>query len=110
VSNLLDNAIKCTPTGGTIDVSAAADGEWVVLHVRDSGRGIAAEQMPHIFGLFLQERSDSGRGLGIGLSVVKRLTEAHGGRFEARSEGAGLGSTFTVRLPAHAATAQSIAV
>lgn len=110
VSNLLDNAIKCTPTGGTIDVSAAADGEWVVLHVRDSGRGIAAEQMPHIFGLFLPERSDSGRGLGIGLSVVKRLTEAHGGRFEARSEGAGLGSTFTVRLPAHAATAQSIAV
>jgi len=110
VSNLLDNAVKCTPTGGTIDVGTAADGEWVVLHVRDSGRAIVPEQLPHIFGLFFQERSGSGRGLGIGLSVVKRLTEAHGGRFEVRSEGVGLGSTFTLRLPAHAAPAQPIAV
>jgi signal transduction histidine kinase len=111
VSNLLDNAVKSTPTGGTIDVSTAADGEWIVVQVRDSGRGIASEQQPHIFGLFFQERSGSGRGLGIGLSVVKRLTEAHGGRFEVRSEGGvGLGSTFAVRLPAHPAAAQSIAV
>jgi signal transduction histidine kinase len=101
-SNLLDNAVKYTPTGGTIDVSVKADGAWIVLCVRDSGRGIAPEHLPHVFESFFQERSGSGGSLGIGLSVVKRLTEAHGGHFEARSDGAGLGSAFTVRFPASA--------
>jgi signal transduction histidine kinase len=103
VSNLLDNAVKYTPTGGTIDVTVSNDGERVVLHVRDSGRGIAPEHLPHIFKAFAGARSGDGAGLGIGLSVVKRLTEAHGGTFEARSAGVGLGSTFTVRFPGYAA-------
>ena len=109
-SNLIDNAIKYTPIGGAIEVSVTADGSWVVIDVRDSGRGIDRMHLPHIFGLFFQEQSGAAGSLGIGLSVVKRLTEAHGGRFDARSEGVGLGSTFTVRLPADAVPTQPIAV
>jgi signal transduction histidine kinase len=103
VSNLLDNAVKYTPTGGTIEVTVSSDGARVALHVRDSGRGIAPEHLPHIFKVFAQSRSGGGAGLGIGLSVVKRLTEAHGGTFDASSAGVGRGSTFTVRFPVYAA-------
>ena len=110
VSNLLDNALKYTPTGGTIEVTVSNDGPRVALHVRDSGRGIAPEHLPHIFKVFVQARPGGGAGLGIGLSVVKRLTEAHGGTFDASSAGVGRGSTFTVRFPASAAEPGEVSV
>jgi CheY-like chemotaxis protein len=101
VLNLLGNALKYTPAGGTVRVAAAAEGESAVLRVADTGIGIAAELLPRIFDLFTQgdrglERSQSG--LGIGLTLVKRLVEQHGGSVEARSAGAGHGAEFTVRL------------
>ena len=102
ISNLLTNAAKYTPPGGSIAVAAAlADGE-VVLHVRDTGIGIAPEMLPHIFDLFVQEQQAIDRaqgGLGIGLTIVRNLVERHGGFIEARSDGPGRGSEFTVRLP-----------
>lgn len=98
-SNLLDNAIKYTPAAGTIEVAVCAHQRWIEIRVRDSGCGIAPEHLTHIFELFVHEPSSGAGGLGIGLSVVKRLTEAHGGTVHARSHGLGLGSTFTVRLP-----------
>jgi two-component system CheB/CheR fusion protein len=101
VSNLLDNAVKYTPAGGKIDVQLSTDGSWIEIQVRDSGRGISPDNVASIFDLFVQEKvADEAGGLGIGLSVVRRLTEAHGGTVDARSAGVGLGSTFTVRLPA----------
>ncbi len=102
-SNLIDNALKYTPAGGNIDIAIAADGEDVVLTVRDSGVGIAPDLLPHVFDVFVQgaislDRSQGG--LGIGLSLVRRLVELHGGRVSAESEGASHGSTFMIRLPA----------
>ena len=70
----------------------------MIVRVRDTGRGIAADVLPHIFDLFAQATPDE-RGLGIGLAVVRGLVEGHGGRVEARSNGPGQGSEFTVRLP-----------
>jgi signal transduction histidine kinase len=101
-SNLLDNALKYTPAGGSIDIGLALEGEDVVLTVRDSGVGIPAELLPHVFDVFVQgaisiDRSQGG--LGIGLSLVRRLVELHGGSVSAESEGNGNGSTFTIRLP-----------
>eukprot|EP01114_Cavostelium_apophysatum_P014824 TRINITY_DN3935_c0_g2_i1.p2 TRINITY_DN3935_c0_g2~~TRINITY_DN3935_c0_g2_i1.p2 ORF type:complete len:483 (+),score=147.88 TRINITY_DN3935_c0_g2_i1:843-2291(+) len=101
-SNLLDNAIKYTPAGGSIDIGLAQSGEDVVLTVRDSGVGIPAELLPHVFDVFVQgaisiDRSQGG--LGIGLSLVRRLVELHGGSVSAHSEGSGNGSTFMIRLP-----------
>jgi signal transduction histidine kinase/CheY-like chemotaxis protein len=101
VLNLVGNALKYTPAGGTVRVAAAAEDESAVLRVADTGIGIAAELLPRIFDLFTQgdrglERSQGG--LGIGLTLVKRLVEQHGGRVEARSAGAGHGAEFTVRL------------
>jgi diguanylate cyclase (GGDEF)-like protein len=102
-SNLLDNASKYTPAGGRIDVSVdEGDADWVTVTVRDDGGGIAAEILPHIFDLFVQEPRffDSGPdGLGIGLAVVRELVQAHAGSVEARSPGVGGGSEFVVRLP-----------
>jgi PAS domain S-box-containing protein len=102
VGNLLSNASKFTDRGGHVWLAAERDGEEVVIRVRDAGIGIAAEQMPRIFEMFMQvdtslERSRDG--LGIGLTLVKRLVEMHGGTVEARSEGLGRGSEFRVRLP-----------
>lgn len=102
VANLLNNAIKYTPVGGRIDVVATVEGSEVALHVRDTGIGIAADVLPRIFELFTQEREMShsaGGGLGIGLALVKRLVDAHGGIVEVRSDGRNRGSEFTVRLP-----------
>jgi signal transduction histidine kinase/DNA-binding response OmpR family regulator len=104
VVNLLSNAAKYTPPGGTITLTAAAEEESVVLRVRDTGVGISSELVPQVFDLFTQaERtlSRSEGGLGIGLTMVKRLVEMHGGSVEARSDGPGRGSEFIVRLPAH---------
>ena len=101
-ANLLDNAVKFTPAGRGIRVSVRADGDSAVLRVRDEGMGLQAEEGERIFELFMQGRHAEG-GMGIGLALVKRLVELHGGTVAAESEGAGRGATFTVRLPAVAA-------
>jgi signal transduction histidine kinase len=102
LSNLLNNAAKYTEAGGRISLSAEQEGDRVVISVRDSGIGIPAETLPHVFRMFVQARQSVARsqgGLGIGLSVVRRLVEMHGGSVEARSEGTGKGSEFIIRLP-----------
>ena len=106
VANLLTNAAKYTPDGGRIEVAAGRDGAAAVVRVADTGVGIPADMLPKVFDLFTQvgkhlERSQGG--LGIGLALVKRLVEMHGGTVTADSPGAGRGSTFTVRLPLAAA-------
>lgn len=102
VTNLLDNAVTYTPHGGGIDVEVRRDGGDAVLRVADSGAGIAAEMLSQIFDLFAQATTSGTRsagGLGIGLTLVRRLVEMHGGRITALSEGIGRGSEFVVRLP-----------
>ena len=100
--NLLNNAAKFTPNGGRIALAAEVEGIEVVVHVRDNGMGIAPEMMPRIFDLFAQGDKSLARtsgGLGIGLTLVRRLVELHGGGVAAYSEGTGQGSEFVVRLP-----------
>jgi signal transduction histidine kinase len=101
-TNLIDNALKYTPSGGSIEIAVDNVGEEVVLRVRDSGVGIAPDLLPHVFDVFVQgsisiDRSQGG--LGIGLSLVRRLVELHGGSVSATSTGSGAGSTFEIRLP-----------
>ena len=101
-SNLLINAAKYTEPGGHIRVRAAQEGGEIVLTVSDNGMGISAEMLPHVFTLFAQDRAareHAQGGLGVGLSLVRGLVSLHGGCVEARSEGAGHGSEFIVRLP-----------
>ena len=100
--NLLNNAAKYSERGGQIRLTAEQQGSDAVVSVRDTGIGIAADQLPHVFEMFTQidrglEKARGG--LGIGLSLVKRLAEMHGGSIEARSDGPGKGSDFVVRLP-----------
>lgn len=99
LSNLLSNAVKFTSEGGKIDVAVEHTAAHVVMRIRDNGRGIAADHLPHVFDLF-HKGDGEGAGLGIGLAVVKGLTEMHGGSVEARSDGVGRGSEFVVTLPA----------
>ena len=101
VSNLLSNASRYTREEGAIEVHAAIDKGDVVVRVADNGRGISASVLPRIFEMFVQERiaSDGSGGLGLGLGLVKRLVELHGGTVRATSSGVGAGSTFEVRLP-----------
>jgi PAS domain S-box-containing protein len=102
ISNLLTNAAKYTPPGGRIVVTAKQDAADVVIRVSDSGIGIAADVLPHIFDLFVQERQAIDRsqgGLGLGLAIVRNLIERHGGSISARSDGPGKGSEFEIRLP-----------
>jgi signal transduction histidine kinase len=102
VANLLGNAVKYTPSGGRIVVSVGTDGADAVLAVEDDGVGIAPEVLPQIFDLFSQAERTLDRaqgGLGIGLTLVHRLVELHGGEVSAESEGVGKGARFTVRLP-----------
>lgn len=102
ITNLIHNAAKFTPLGGRIDIVADLDDDEVVFRVRDSGIGISPDLLPHIFDLFTQSERPLDRshgGLGIGLTVVRRLVEMHGGRVEARSAGHAMGSEFEVRLP-----------
>jgi CheY-like chemotaxis protein/two-component sensor histidine kinase len=104
--NLLNNAAKFTPARGSIRLEAARQGSDVVISIRDTGIGIPGPMLPHVFELFTQvERSPgrSGSGLGVGLALVKRLVELHGGRVDVRSDGTGRGSEFAVRLPLLAA-------
>lgn len=98
--NLLDNALKYTPAGGTIWVKCVVEGDDVVVRVQDTGQGIEPALLPRIFELFTRECPHDGTGgLGVGLGLVKELVQAHGGTVEVRSEGHGRGSEFTVRLP-----------
>jgi signal transduction histidine kinase/ActR/RegA family two-component response regulator len=103
VANLLTNAAKYTPAGGSIDVTAERVAEEIVLRVCDTGKGIDAVMLPRVFDMFVQERQSldrAGGGLGLGLTIVKSLVEAHGGTVTARSEGVNRGSEFEIRLPA----------
>ena len=104
--NLFTNAAKYTPEGGKIELRASMDHTEALVHVLDNGVGIPTDMQPHIFDLFTQVAANVGHasgGLGIGLSVVKNLVELHGGSVQVRSEGAGKGAEFAVRLPlAHA--------
>jgi len=107
LTNLVGNAIKYTGPGGHISLSACREGEEVVVRIQDTGIGMAAEVLPRVFDPFVQaprQVGDAKGGLGIGLTLVRRLVELHGGTVEARSEGIGWGSEFIVRLPARATT------
>jgi signal transduction histidine kinase/DNA-binding response OmpR family regulator len=105
VANLLDNALRYTARGGRVIVSVQRDGTDAILRVSDTGRGIPSALLPQIFDLFVRgggaghARAD---GLGLGLTLVRRLVELHGGSVEARSAGEGLGSELVVRLPVSA--------
>ena len=103
IANLLNNAAKYTENGGKITLRARAEGNEAVISVQDTGIGIPPEMLSRIFEMFVQvdaSQARSRQGLGIGLTLVKRLVEMHGGTVEARSAGLGKGSDFVVRLPA----------
>ena len=102
VANLLSNAVKFTPEGGEVQVSLTRSDGWLEIVVRDNGAGIAPELLPHVFERFRQGRIAANAptgGLGLGLAIVRRLVELHGGQVRAASAGEGQGSTFTVTLP-----------
>ncbi|MFL6677155.1 MAG: MHYT domain-containing protein [Burkholderiaceae bacterium] len=100
--NLLTNATKFTPAGGAISVSLRGEHGQVVVRVQDTGIGISADFLPHVFERFRQADASTTRthsGLGLGLAICRQLVELHGGTIEAASEGLGQGATLTVRLP-----------
>jgi signal transduction histidine kinase len=100
IANVLDNAAKYTNPGGQIALTALQRDAQLEISVQDNGIGIASDALPRVFGLFAQpDRAADGSGLGIGLALVRRLVEMHGGRVEAHSEGRGRGSRFVIRLP-----------
>jgi len=102
VWNLVNNAIKFTPRGGSVEISVARAGSSIALEVRDTGQGIRAEFLPRIFDRFSQQDASTTRGqsgLGLGLSITRHLVELHGGTITASSAGEGLGATFHVEIP-----------
>jgi CheY-like chemotaxis protein/anti-sigma regulatory factor (Ser/Thr protein kinase) len=102
LSNLLGNAVKYSDRGGRIWLTVRREGNGAVIRVKDTGVGIPPHMLPRVFDMFWRvDRSleKSQGGLGVGLTIVKRLVEMHGGSVEARSEGQGMGSEFIVRLP-----------
>jgi len=102
VSNLLNNAAKYTPEGGVIEVNVTQQDDMVLITVRDNGLGIPPDMLPRVFDLFTQVDRTLARaqgGLGIGLALVKRLLEMHGGSISVESAGQGKGSSFTISLP-----------
>jgi CheY-like chemotaxis protein len=102
IGNLVDNAAKYTPPGGEIYLSADREGEQAVICVRDNGKGIEPELLPHVFELFVQGSRSADRaegGLGLGLTLVRSIVELHSGRVEGCSEGPGRGSEFRIWLP-----------
>jgi len=104
--NLLTNAVKYTPQNGQVGLNVEAQNTMIEFEVKDTGEGISPEFLPHVFDRFRQEDSSTIRrhgGLGLGLSIVKHLTELHGGGVSATSPGKNLGSTFTVQFPITAA-------
>ncbi|MEJ7808668.1 MAG: ATP-binding protein [Telluria sp.] len=113
IANLLDNALKYTPPGGSIDVRVRVEGGEAVLAVADSGIGIAPDLMPYVFDLFVQGTRMLDRaqgGLGVGLALVRQLALMHGGRVSVSSQGSTQGSCFELRLPRVAAPEQEYAV
>ncbi len=111
VSNLVDNAVKYTPDAGHIDVAVTADGHEAVIVVQDDGTGIPSERLASIFEPFVQlseSRNTSRGGMGLGLSLVRRLAELHGGTVDVTSGGPGRGSRFTVHLPLQQPMASSL--
>ncbi|MBY0484364.1 PAS domain S-box protein [Nitrosomonas sp.] len=101
-TNLLNNAIKYTDAGGCIDLSASVECSSIFVHVRDNGMGIEPQLLPHIFDLFIQETIGLDRsegGLGLGLTLAKKLVELHGGQITAHSQGVNQGSQFLIQLP-----------
>jgi signal transduction histidine kinase/DNA-binding NarL/FixJ family response regulator len=110
ISNIVGNAVKYTPPGGNIAISLAIEGDEAVFRVQDDGFGITSELLPKVFDLFVQGERTLDRaqgGLGIGLTLVRRLVALHGGTVSATSDGAGHGCVFTVRLPKIAAVVRS---
>ena len=109
VCNLVQNSARYTPSNGHILVRVSANDSYAVVQVRDDGRGIDAELLPHIFDLFVQgDRAGATEsGLGVGLSLVRRLVHDHDGTVTAESNGVGQGSVFTVTLPM--ATSEQVA-
>ncbi|HYW14426.1 MAG TPA: ATP-binding protein [Longimicrobium sp.] len=99
ISNLVGNAVKFTPEGGSVTLGAAWDGRELHVSVADTGAGISTEQLPHVFGRFWQADDADQRGLGLGLAIARGIVEAHGGRIWVQSE-PGEGSTFHFTLPA----------
>jgi CheY-like chemotaxis protein len=102
VRNLLSNAVKFTPAGGRVEVTLRQTGSEAEIEVQDTGPGIKPELLPHLFEPFRQADSSLVRqhgGLGLGLAIVRRLVELHGGTVQAHSAGDGLGASFSVRLP-----------
>ena len=113
LNNLVDNALKYTPGSGRVTVTTERAGETAVLRVRDTGQGIRTDLLAHVFDLFVQEPQSLDRsrgGLGLGLALVKRLGELHGGSVAVWSAGPGQGTEFTVKLPAVAAPAAQTSV
>ncbi|HSN30137.1 MAG TPA: response regulator [Kofleriaceae bacterium] len=103
ICNLLSNAIKYTPNGGRITVHYGTEGDHAFVRVSDTGKGIPAELVPRVFDMFVQERvtPDGAGGLGLGLGLVKRLIELHGGTVKASSDGVGKGAMFEVKIPTY---------
>ncbi|HEV7500273.1 MAG TPA: GAF domain-containing sensor histidine kinase, partial [Vicinamibacteria bacterium] len=113
VWNLLSNAIKFTPKGGRVQIRVESVNSQIELTVADTGRGIRAEMLPHVFERFRQGEGTAGRthgGLGLGLAIVRHVVELHGGTVEAQSAGENEGATFIVRLPRRAVDSQVAAV
>lgn len=121
VWNLLSNAIKFTPDGGNVEIRLEQIDTYAQIQVRDTGKGISPDFLPYVFDYFRQEDGKITRqfgGLGLGLAIVRHLTELHGGTVQADSPGEGKGATFRVRLPLmafaaasepkHSQTAQSV--
>ncbi|GAB1539425.1 hypothetical protein NUACC21_20910 [Scytonema sp. NUACC21] len=105
VWNLFSNAVKFTPNGGRVEVQLEQVGTYAQIQVKDTGIGISPEFLPHVFEYFRQEDGTTTRrfgGLGLGLAIVRHLTELHGGTVQAVSPGQNLGATFTIRLPLNA--------
>jgi signal transduction histidine kinase len=103
VDNLISNAIKYSPLGGNIELSMGADAGDTVISVKDEGAGFSQADISRLFGRFqrLSAKPTGGESsTGLGLSIVKRIVELHGGRVSAESPGTGRGATFTIRLPA----------
>jgi PAS domain S-box-containing protein len=106
VWNLVNNAVKFTPKGGQVSVRLSQDGDGAKIVVEDTGQGVEAAFLPHIFEMFRQADGGTKRshgGMGIGLSLVSQIVELHGGEVQAFSEGQGRGARFTVKLPLHTA-------
>jgi signal transduction histidine kinase/ActR/RegA family two-component response regulator len=109
--NLLGNALKFTPAGGSVEIAVSTAGGWAEIRVKDTGIGVEPAFLPHVFERFRQADSTATRshdGLGLGLSIAKQLVEAHRGSIAVESEGRGRGTTFIVRLPSETMVAEPV--